>query len=1099
MFPRKLLLRSLVYYRSMHLAVALGVAVGAAVLAGALLVGDSVRGSLRDLTLDRLGAIDHALVAERYFRQELANEIAGFDRVSAGVLIRGSVENAQSGARASKVNIHGVDDVFWGFYDQPAPVIGTREIAINETLARELGAAVGEAILLRFQTDTLVPAESVMGRKTDNVRLLRLTVVKILDNSGPGRFGLSPNQQLPFNVFVSRDVLQRGLEQPGRANALFVAGGRGNALNAQFAKALNFEDLEIEVRSLNERAALSVQTGRIVLETNAAKWIEESAKAAGLESTQVLTYLANSIELGERSIPYSTVTALEALPQGFRIAGASSALELVADQLLLNRWAASDLGAKVGDAISLSYFELGADGTLVTGRHGFTLAGIVEMHGPALDRDWAPAYKGMSDAERIGDWDPPFPVDLGLIREQDEDYWDKYRTAPKAYVALETAKQLWSNRFGQLTAVRLSPAGEGTLSEAASRFEEEARRRIDAAAFGLAFQSVKERGLEASSGATDFSGLFIGFSMFLIASAAMLVALLFRLGVERRSKEIGLLLATGQSPGRVRRLLLVEGALVAAAGCLIGIPGAVAYAGLMVYGLRTWWSAAVGGSFLELHVSPISLISGAVGAMLLMVFSVWLSIRKLERLSPRSMLAGVTQASSWDAGRQKTASRLKWIAMGSGALAIGMLAASLGAGSNAQLGAFFGASTLTLIAATSYFRYSLLAPRHSAEPAVGIRRLGFRNSARYPTRSVLSVALVACATFLIVTVAMYRQDVTSQEPSRESGDGGFRLIAESDLPIFQDQLLSMGDSFAASMAVFPVRRKPGEDASCLNLYQPSKPTLLGAPRELIERGGFAFQGTLGETEAELQNPWLILERDFDGAIPVFGDMNSVMWILHLALGRELTLTDDSGEERRLVIAGMLTHSVFQSELIMSEENFLKMAPGHSGYQTLLIESDNVDAALELEEAFADQGLDATRSADRMAGFLVVQNTYLNTFQTLGGLGLLLGTLGLAVVMVRNVLERRGELALLQAVGFAERSISKLILSENAFLLLFGVGVGCCAALISVTPHLLSGAADPPWVSLGATLAIIIVVGLLAGALAATVSLKTPLLSGLRRE
>jgi len=76
MTPRRLLFRSLVYHRGIHLAVALGVAVGAAVLSGALLVGDSVRGSLRDLTLDRLGAIDHALVTERYFREALADDLA---------------------------------------------------------------------------------------------------------------------------------------------------------------------------------------------------------------------------------------------------------------------------------------------------------------------------------------------------------------------------------------------------------------------------------------------------------------------------------------------------------------------------------------------------------------------------------------------------------------------------------------------------------------------------------------------------------------------------------------------------------------------------------------------------------------------------------------------------------------------------------------------------------------------------------------------------------------------------------------------------------------------------------------------------------------
>ncbi len=1095
----KLLFRSLVHYRSLHAAVACGVAVGAAVLAGALLVGDSVRGSLRGLTLDRLGAIDHALVAERYFRQELASEIAGFDRVSAGVLIRGSVENAQTGARASKVNVHGFDETFWGFYDLPEPEIGTREIVMNAMPARELGVTEGDVVLLRFQADTLVPAESVMGRKTDNVRLLRLKVVKILDNRGSGRFGLSPNQQLPFNVFVNRGVLQQGLGRPGRTNALFATGGNAEDLRESFAKAVSFEDLEIEFHPLDGRRQLAVQTGRIVIEQHAAEWIEGAAKAAGLDSIQVLTYLANTIEAGGRSIPYSTVTALERLPKGLRIAGGSAAPALAGNDLLLNRWAADDLQAKLGDEVVLSYYELGPDGALVTGRRRFHLKGIVAMSGPALDRDFAPKYKGMSNAERIGDWDPPFPVDLGLIRDKDEDYWDRYRTAPKAYVALETAKQLWSNRFGQLTSLRLAPAAGMSLAQASLRFQNEARKRIEPAAFGLTFQPVKQQGLEASSGATDFSGLFIGFSTFLIASAAMLVALLFRLGVERRSKEVGLLLAAGQRPGRVRRLLLTEGALIAAAGCLIGIPGAVAYAALMVYGLRTWWSAAVGGSFLELHVELGSLVFGTAGAFLLMVLSVWLSVRKLECLSPRSLLSGASETPAWSEGRRKSVRRLKRIALAAALLGFGIPAGSFNAGASARLGAFFGAGTLVLVAAISYFRYILLTPERSVKAAVGIRRLGIRNAARHPTRSALSVALVACASFLIVTIAMYRQDVTSQEPSRNSGDGGFRFIAESDLPIFHDRLQSDGEDILESMTVFPVRRKLGEDASCLNLYQPSKPTLMGAPKALIGRGGFAFQGTLAETEAEKENPWLLLEKDFDGAIPVFGDMNSVMWVLHLALGRELTVTDDSGQDRRLLIAGLLAHSIFQSELIMSEENFLRMAPGHSGFHTLLVETDADDAALELEEAFIDRGLDATRTADRLAGFLVVQNTYLSTFQTLGGLGLLLGTFGLAVVMIRNVLERRGELSLLRAVGFADRSIAKLVLSENFFLLLFGMGVGSAAGLLAVAPHLLSGAADPPWLSFVAMPAGIAAAGLLAGAGASAVNLRMPLLEGLRRD
>ena len=91
------------------------------------------------------------------------------------------------------------------------------------------------------------------------------------------------------------------------------------------------------------------------------------------------------------------------------------------------------------------------------------------------------------------------------------------------------------------------------------------------------------------------------------------------------------------------------------------------------------------------------------------------------------------------------------------------------------------------------------------------------------------------------------------------------------------------------------------------------------------------------------------------------------------------------------------------------------------------------------------------------------------------------------------------MALLRAVGFGERSIAKLVLSENSFLLFFGMAAGSLSGLLAVTPHLLGGAADPPWLSFAAMLAGIAAAGLLAGAGAAAVSLRLPLLEGLRRD
>ena len=1114
--PRRFLLRSLAYHRGIHAAVALGVAVGTAVLAGALLVGDSVRGSLRDLTLDRLAGIDHAMVADRYFREQLADDLAAsgrfvnsFDQVAPAILIRGSVQAASTSSRASRVNIHGVEERFWSFFAPPEPLPSPREVLINETLAHEIGAQAGDALIVRFQTDTLIPSESVMGRKSENVGVIRLKVAGILPSSGLGRFGLSPSQQLPFNVFLSLETLQNALEQPGRANALFVSGSSSEEgsrnLDSALKKTIQLADLHLTTRPLPRQRTVALETDRIVLDISTAEAAADAAREAGLPSLPVLTYLANEIRLADRSIPYSTVTALdtssEALFDSLLLSNGDPAPKLEKDEILLNEWAARDLRASVGDEVELAYYVVGPQGSLETGRHTFSVKGVVGMSGLALDRDLAPTYKGMSDAARMGDWDPPFPVDLGKIRPIDEDYWDRYRTAPKAFISLETAKKLWTSRFGQLTSIRVAPTEGQTVEQAAAAFEKHLRARLSPAAYGLVFQPVKAQGLAASAGATDFSEYFFYFSFFLIVSATMLVVLLFRLGVERRSKEIGLLLATGQPIGLVRRLLLKESAAVALVGCLIGLPGAVGYAALMVYGLTTWWSAAVGAPFLELHVTMLSLTVGAVGALLMMVVSIWFAIRKLEQVSPRSMLAGEIEPAGSASATAQSARRSSLVGGASAALALLLVVLSVLTDVVAGDPAFFGVGALLLVAALAFFRSSLATPaRASLAGASPLSRLGVRNGARRPTRSLLTMALVASSTFIILSVESFRHDPTHGEPTFHSGDGGFRWMAESDVSTYRDQLSFGGEEGLPEMRIFSLRVRPGEDASCLNLYRPSRPTLLGATPELIERGGFAFPATLAESAEEVEHPWRLLDKELEGGgVPVFGDANSVKYILHLGLGAHLEVADERGENRRLVIAGLLSRSVFQSQLIMSERNFLDLFPSHSGFNLFMIETDSDAAGQVLEQRFADQGLDATRTADRLAGYLVVENTYLSTFQALGGLGLLLGTLGLAVVMVRNVLERRAELALLQAVGFPAPSISWLVLAENLFLLVFGVLIGVLTASLAVLPHFLSGLAEPPWLSVSITLISIVLVGLIAGALSITVALHAPLAPALRRE
>ncbi len=237
-------------------------------------------------------------------------------------------------------------------------------------------------------------------------------------------------------------------------------------------------------------------------------------------------------------------------------------------------------------------------------------------------------------------------------------------------------------------------------------------------------------------------------------------------------------------------------------------------------------------------------------------------------------------------------------------------------------------------------------------------------------------------------------------------------------------------------------------------------------------------------------------------IPAVGDYNTVMWILHLGLGTEIELTDDHGQTVRVRIAGLLSGSILQSELVISEAAFKRHFPSRAGYSYFLIDDTadvSGDLAGTLEASLGEYGFDATDTAQRLAEYRTIENTYLDTFRTLGGLGLLLGTFGMATVLLRNVLERRGELALMRAIGFRQGQLGLLVVAENAFLLVLGLAAGTVSALLAVAPHLLGDASGVRWASLIGTLGLVLIVGLATGVVAVAATLRAPLLGALRSE
>lgn len=1137
---KSLPLRSAAFHRRANLPVLLGVAVGAAVLTGALLVGDSLRGSLRDRSLRQLNGVESALVGPRFLRTEVAGKLPGTAFPAA--ILNGTLRTADD-LHSTRVTAIGLDAAGWkafGLPGEPSPVLSARAAAA-------LKVEVGAKLDLGVEKASAVPRSSFLGNRNldDATTAVPLVVSAILPADATANdFSLLPNPTAAVNLFVPIATLQSAISKPNRANAILATSGTAADLNRDLADTLSLDDWGIRVRVAPKRGAyVSVESDELVLDPATVRAVEVAAKSLGSPVQPTITYLANAIVRGDQPvwnkddgnpnsmIPYSVIAALDASaapPLGpFLPPGKTS---LADDEIVLSGWDESPLkNLKPGEPLTVAYFKPEMEAGTEEASATFRFAGFVPLAGPADDPDLTPPFPGITDKLKISEWNAPFDLNNRRVRPRDESYWEKHRATPKAYISLARGQSLFASRFGAVTSMRVAPIPGQTPEATAEKLRTALRANLDPAAGGFAFEATRERLLDASRGGTDFGGLFLGFSCFLIGSALLLVGLLFRLSVDRRAKEVGVLLAAGYPAKTVRRLLLLEGTAVAAVGAMFGLVGAVGFAGLMIRVLVDLWPDAGVGQYLRLHVTPMSLAAGFVGTLLIAVLTVRYSLRGLVTVPPPALLRGVTNIEEAGATRRKPRFGI------AGACTV-LAVAALFAGSKQtnpdfRAMAFFSGGGLLLTAGLLLARSWVTRSRSMARSPTA---LGVRNAARNPARSVLTMTLIAVATFLLVAVESFRRRPDADFLDKNGGSGGFPLIAETDVPLFQpfdrepgkddflDRLAAAfqereaknpfgpsrgkqaeeAEAALEGMVAFPFRLQGGDDASCLNLYQAGKPRVLGVPDALVDRGGFRFAETLAETPEEKANPWLLLRKPQpDGAVPTFAEQNTAMWMLKTGVGGTVERPDADGNPTKFRIVGTLQDSVFQSELLVSDADFRRLYPRQEGFRVFLLDvpADQADAvAGYIDLGLRANGVAVTPTRDRVAAYQAVIGTYLTTFQLLGGFGLLLGVLGLGVVILRSVAERAGELALFRAVGYRVRTLEAMVLAENLLLLVLGLGVGLAAALASVLPNLaLGGSLGSP--RLVGMLAAVAVAGVLVAVAATARVSRIPVISALRRE
>ena len=1026
-------LKSLFHFRKLNSTIVLGVALSTAILLGALMIGDTIAFNLKKITLQRLGNTQWTVSSgERLFRQQLGDELEA-DRLPCSALLfcRGMAVLDGGKARTNHLQVWGVEPDFNRVSDTDSLFCLNRdEVVVNEKLASVLGVKAGEEIMLRVNRLSAYPANTPFVPADESTVSFRVKVKAIADAGHGGNFNLQPAQTAPLNVFVSLNWLNRQMKLDGKANLLLIPDTPTDSetIRKKLQQNWTMDDLNLEIITDSLSGKSVIRSERVFLEPE----LESGIRKVDSAAYSVLTYFVNRFRFGNKQTPYSFVSGL---PQ--------AQLHIGPKDILINEWLAADLEVNVGDSISLSYFEVGPLRRLVEKQCRFHVAGVVPLVGKWADPILMPQIPGLSDAGHCSDWEAGIPVDLSVIRPKDETYWNQYKGTPKAFVCLETARKLWGNRYGEATAVWFP-------ERSAKQLATTVLHNVSPDEMGFDIENVRDDGLQAAKQGVDFGSLFIGLSFFVLFAALLLAWLMFRLYLNFRRSEFGTLHALGFTTGFIRKLFLIEGAFLIIPGILLGLPLGVRYNHLVLDALNSIWNDIVRTAVPTAYLRMQSVIIALLSILLICFLSVWFILRQFSK-----------EATGNKSKRQHHSIKPKQHGLWGGLVLIVLAFVVMlwqGIGNEIQPEVFFTAGFLLLPGFLLLFGYGLR--KIILKQANGLSYGHFSTLLTFADqrRNRLTVAFLSIGIFLVLSTGMNRKDLTRGLGEASSGTGGYRFFAESSFPVLYDLNSDEGrfqlglDGSKTRFVQLQVLE--GADASCLNLNRVNRPRVLGVdPGDFDHRQAFSFSSL---TEGvNTVHPWLTLQhRRPNGAIPAIADASVIQWSLGKSVGDTLVYRNESGDKIVLQLVGGLNNSVFQGNILIGDSLFRANYPSVSGSSVFLINAP-ADEETELKMAFRNYGMELTTCKERLLLFSRIENTYLDIFLMLGALGLLIGTVGLAVIIFRSLFEQRSAFALLEAVGFTRTSIRRISLKGHLLLVLFALIIGLIPAVLSALPALIS--------------------------------------------
>ena len=1041
----KTIFQSLRFYKKPVLYQILIIVLLSAVITGSLLTGESVRQSLKKTASENLGNTGILISSgNRFFSQDLIQRLRDRSKISCTGIVEltGYCQNLKSQKGAVNAHIYGINRDFFAFHGGDSLSLKPGEVAVNKKLAEYLGIKLDDEIVIRYSQITEIPADAPFApdRKVNSVVM---KIGAILGPENAGNFSLLISQITPLNIFMNLNDLENN---DLKMNRILIKKDYKKTLNTlydAFKNTLTLSDIGLKIRTVKKTGENELVSDRVFIDGTIADEISKLLPS----SARVLTYMGNHFISGERSTPYSFISGLPSVLYPEIASG---------NGIILNRWMANDLRVKEGDAVKLFWYSPDSLNKLIEKNSNFIVKRIVDMTGIWSDSLLMPDFPGISGKESCTDWDAGVPIKMHDIRKKDEDYWNRYRGTPKAFINYEKARELWGNNFGPATSVRF-PVGLK-----AKEIENKLNGSLDPYKVGFTITDIQDQSLKASESSVDFGTLFLSLGFFLILASLILLSFSTSSYFDSKRGHINTLYALGFNNKWIARLLFFESALISLAGCMIG-----AFAGyfadvLVTRALNTVWNGAVQTNTLQAYFNLLPIFSGFAVTLLTIMVMMMIKIKRYLKDLHRKEKKGYMI--------QHDNNNLVFLSVSS-FITVSLLILSILL-QEERLFFSFAAGTSLLITLIFLWRQYYLGINKKVQGKTETSRQFSRLYYSFNSSgAVTSILFIAAGIFTVFITEANRMNFNEKSGNRSGGTGGYLLWCENTIPVKEDlnnkssrRSLGLDDAKLSGVRFVQMKRSSGNDASCLNLNHITVPPLLGIdPTEFIENKAFSFAGAL--KKEHLLNQWQYLKiYPRNNVIYGIADQTVLDWGLKLKLGDTIVLRAENGMPLKIILAAGLQSSVFQGYVLIGMENFSKYYPSVSGSSVMLADGKPELTELiknTLNERLENYGLNIEKTNDRLATFYSVSNTYLSVFAIFGALGMIIGIIGLGFILLRNFNQRKKEFALMLAVGFQAAKIRRMIISEQLLILFAGVSSGVLSAVVATSDSIMNHG-QVPW-------------------------------------